>query len=157
MVLLLSLLQYFVLIHPNNTYIAQAFIWHKRMEVMYVHCIAGFTTPPMDITACMGSNVDVTCAYTTNTDVAINWIINGTEFTPMMLEANSLYEVDDNYDPATDSGSSTLTILAIENPTILRCRLTLRIPNDSANGTITVHGKLILCKLFVNGVHLLNM
>jgi len=95
----------------------------------------------MDITACMGSNVDVTCAYTTNTDVAINWIINGTEFTPMMLEANSLYEVDDNYDPATDSGSSTLTILAIENSITLRCRLPLRIPTESTSGTVTVTGE----------------
>ena len=91
----------------------------------------------------MGSNVNITCVYSSPLNVAVNWIIDGNEFTHSQLMASPLYQVDSTYNLATDIGISTLTIPTINNNFTLQCQLSLDPVVNSAVGRLAVAGMFV--------------
>ena len=92
------------------------------------------TTPPENTTVSSGSDVTISCRYTSVSALPITWIINGTSFTQPEIMNSPLYQLNYPTSPMTFS----LTIFSINGTTTFQC-IILSTPNAiSTPGTVTV-------------------
>ena len=92
------------------------------------------TRPPENITACRGSNVNISCGYQWATVLPVTWIINGTSFTQQEIVDSPLYQLNNPRSPRTLS----LTAFSINYTTTFQCIVQSTSNTTSKLGTVTV-------------------
>ena len=94
------------------------------------------TRPPENTTVCRGSNVTISCGYSSGRALPVTWIINGTSFTQQEVVDSPLYQL---INPASPNALS-LTVFSINYTTTFQCIVhsTLNTSTSSTLGIVTV-------------------
>ena len=90
--------------------------------------------PPENITVNRGSNVTISCGYSSSTALPVIWIINGTSFTQQEVVDSPLYQLNNPGSPM----SISLTVFSINHTTTFQCIVHSTMDVTSTLGTVTV-------------------
>ena len=108
---------------------------------MYVHPVVTISTPPENTTVCKGSDVTISCGYTSATVLPVTWIINDTSFTQEEIVNSPLYQLNNPTSPMTTS----LTVFSINGNTTFQCIVLSTPTTTSTRGTVTVTNGGMYC------------
>ena len=102
------------------------------------------TRPPEDTTVCRGSNVTISCGYSSGTALPVTWIINETLFTQEDIVDSPLYQLNS---PTSPMGIS-ITVISINGTTAFQCRVHSTPHSTSTLGTVTVIGMYMYVRIY---------
>ena len=96
--------------------------------------IVNIIRPPENTTVNRGSNVTISCGYTSATTLPVTWLINRTSFTQQELVDSPLYQLNNPTSPRIHS----LTVFAVNYTTIFQCVVHSTPSTTSTLGRVTV-------------------
>ena len=109
------------------------------MWYVCLYLVVTISTPPENTTVCRGSNVTISCGYTSATAFPVMWMINGTSFTQEEIVYSPLYQLNNPTSPLTTS----LTVFSINDTTTFQCVVCSTQTTTSILGTVTVIGMFV--------------
>ena len=104
------------------------------------------TDPPQNGTVCVKDEVNITCGYTLNFQLAPVWMIDGQTFSVTDIMNSSLYN-SPSVTSTTDTVLTVNNVTALRNRTTFQCEFTVQPIVMSSIGTLTVFGKVMLTYL----------
>ena len=103
-----------------------------------IHINSVVIKSPQTMTVCRGSDVTISCGYSSSAALPVIWIINGTSFTQQEVVDSPLYQLNNPTSPSTFS----LTVFSINSTTTFQCVVQ---STTSRRATVTVtNGMYIL-------------
>ena len=105
------------------------------------------TRPPENTTVDRGSDVTISCGFTSAAILRVTWIINETIFTQEDITDSPLYQLNNPASPMRVS----LTVFSINGTTTIQCIVHSTSKTTSTLGTITVTTGVYM---YVQGIYM---